>query len=66
MKTTNYNVRINPEVKAKIVKKRVPNAEFQAAIDECEAMVRGEIPFPPAMSTVEFIESMKEWVDDEV
>jgi len=29
----------------KIIEKK-PNAEFQAAIDECDAMVRGEIPLP--------------------
>ena len=47
-------------------KERIPNAVTQAAFDECEAMVRGEIPMPPAMSTAEFIESMKGWIDDEV
>ncbi|MCL2204042.1 MAG: type II toxin-antitoxin system RelB/DinJ family antitoxin [Defluviitaleaceae bacterium] len=45
---------------------RIPNTEFQAAIDECDAILRGELPPPPTLSTAQFIESMKEWVDDEI
>ena len=43
----------------------IPNAETQATIDECEAMIRGEIPMPPAMTVDEFFEDMKTWVDDD-
>jgi DNA-damage-inducible protein J len=35
------------------MRERIPNTEFQAAIDECNAMARGEIPMPPVQSVDE-------------
>nr|AGS53221.1 hypothetical protein [uncultured bacterium contig00093] len=35
------------------MRERIPNAEFQAAIYECDAMARGEIPLPPVQSVDE-------------
>ena len=48
------------------VRGKTPNAEFQAAIDECDAMVKGLLPMPPTMSVDDFFESMKGWTDDEL
>jgi len=44
------------------LRERVPNAETRAAIDECEAMVRGELPWPPSQSVADvFAELEKEY-----
>ena len=48
------------------VRARVPNAEFQAAIDECEAMVRGEIPMPPTMTVDEIFAELEREIADEI
>jgi DNA-damage-inducible protein J len=38
---------------------RVPTAETQAAFDETEAMIRGDIPKPPQQSTKDFFAEMR-------
>ena len=43
---------------------KIPNAETQAAIDECEAMVRGEIPFPPTQTVAEIFAELEEDLSD--
>ena len=96
LKTANYNIRLDPEIKAKAekifsefglnlsdainvflhmaikrsgfpfeIRENIPNAEFQAAIDECDAMINGKIPKPPVMTVAEFVDDMKAWADDE-
>jgi len=40
--------------------KKIPNAETQAAIDEFEAMARGEIPFPPTQTVAEIFAELEE------
>ncbi|GBU23049.1 hypothetical protein R80B4_02963 [Fibrobacteres bacterium R8-0-B4] len=39
---------------------KTPNAETRAAIDECEAMARGELPFPPSQSVAEIFAELEE------
>jgi len=42
---------------------KIPNAETQAAINDCEAMARGETPWPPTQTVAEiFAELEKESV----
>ncbi|GHU54406.1 hypothetical protein FACS1894132_08980 [Clostridia bacterium] len=38
---------------------RVPNAKFQASIDESEAIVRGKLPESPAQSVEDFFKEMR-------
>jgi DNA-damage-inducible protein J len=41
------------------ISRRVPNADFQASIDEMEAMIQGKIPKPPVQSTGDFFAEMR-------
>ncbi|MDR2591488.1 MAG: type II toxin-antitoxin system RelB/DinJ family antitoxin [Chitinispirillales bacterium] len=47
------------------MREKVPNAETQAAIDEFEAMARGEIPFPPSQSVAEVIAELEKELEEE-
>ena len=47
------------------VREKIPNAETQAAIDECEAMIRGEIPWPPAQTVEEIFAEFEEELRNE-
>jgi DNA-damage-inducible protein J len=44
---------------------KIPNAETQAAIDEFEAMARGEIPMPPTQSIADAIAELKKELEEE-
>jgi len=41
------------------IQRKIPNAETLAAFEETEAMIRGEIPKPPKMTTKEFFAEMR-------
>ena len=43
---------------------KTPNLVTQTALDECEAMIRGDMPMPTVMSTSEFIKSMEIWENE--
>jgi antitoxin component of RelBE/YafQ-DinJ toxin-antitoxin module len=68
-----YNINIAPEVETEVrerglpfeVREKIPNAETQAAIDECEAMIRGEIPWPPAQTVEEIFAEFEEELRNE-
>lgn len=42
-----------------VVREKVPNTVFQAAIDECNAMVRGDIPMPSRQTVAEIFAELK-------
>jgi len=41
------------------VAERIPTPAFQAALDEVDAIFRGELPMPPSMSVDEFFAEME-------
>jgi hypothetical protein len=43
---------------------KIPNAETRAAIDEFEAMTRGEIPLPPTQSIADAIAELEKELSD--
>jgi len=47
------------------MREKIPNAVTQAALDECEAMVRGEIPFPPSQSVAEIFAELEKELEEE-
>jgi len=48
------------------MREKVPNAETQAALDECEAMVRGEIPWPPTQTVAEILAELEKELEEEL
>jgi len=48
------------------VREKIPNAELQAAINECDAMIRGEIPLPPIQTVNDIFAELEEELREQV